>query len=151
MNKRRYKTYQLNGNQTISFIDSKGSQQCLMIDNRLYKQFRHFELQDKKERNEYDRHIEHLEQTENTLYRNTKNKYISLEDIVLTKIINEKLYEAIDQLPFMQQRRLKMYYFDCLTLKRIGYLEKCSPQAISYSIECAINNLAKVLNKNIRG
>lgn len=146
MKKNKYKEYQLNNNQTISFVDSKGYKQCLVIDNMLYNQLYKFELQNKKEMNEYDRHIEHLEQTEITLYKRTKNRYISLEDIVLTKIINEKLHDEIDKLPYKQKRRLKMYYFDDMTLKEIGYLEKCSPQAVSYSIECAIKNLAKILN-----
>lgn len=95
MKNKKYKEYQLNDNQTISFVDSKGYKQCLVIDHMLYKQLHNFELQDKKEMNEYDRHIEHLEQTEIALYKKTKNRYVSLEDIVLTKIINEKLYEAI--------------------------------------------------------
>ncbi len=146
MKKNKYKEYQLNNDQTISFVDSKGYKQCLVIDNMLYNQLYKFELQNKKEMNEYDRHIEHLEQTEITLYKRTKNRYISLEDIVLTKIINEKLHDEIDKLPYKQKRRLKMYYFDDMTLKEIGYLEKCSPQAVSYSIECAIKNLAKILN-----
>lgn len=146
MKNKKYKEYQLNDNQTISFVDSKGYKQCLVIDHMLYKQLHNFELQDKKEMNEYDRHIEHLEQTEIALYKKTKNRYVSLEDIVLTKIINEKLYEAINKLPSKQKRRLKMYYFDDMTLKEIGNLEKCSPQAVSYSIECAIKNLAKILN-----
>lgn len=146
MKKNKYKEYQLNNDQTISFVDSKGYKQRLVIDHMLYKQLHNFELQDKKEMNEYDRHIEHLEQTEITLYKRTKNRYISLEDIVLTKIINEKLHDEIDKLPYKQKRRLKMYYFDDMTLKEIGYLEKCSPQAVSYSIECAIKNLAKILN-----
>lgn len=146
MKNKKYKEYQLNDNQTISFVDSKGYKQRLVIDHMLYKQLHNFELQDKKEMNEYDRHIEHLEQTEIALYKKTKNRYVSLEDIVLTKIINEKLYEAINKLPSKQKRRLKMYYFDDMTLKEIGNLEKCSPQAVSYSIECAIKNLAKILN-----
>lgn len=146
MKKNKYKEYQLNNDQTISFVDSKGYKQRLVIDHMLYNQLHKFELQDKKEMNEYDRHIEHLEQTEITLYKRTKNRYISLEDIVLTKIINEKLHDEIDKLPYKQKRRLKMYYFDDMTLKEIGYLEKCSPQAVSYSIECAIKNLAKILN-----
>lgn len=146
MKKNKYKEYQLNNDQTISFVDSKGYKQRLVINHMLYKQLHNFELQDKKEMNEYDRHIEHLEQTEITLYKRTKNRYISLEDIVLTKIINEKLHDEIDKLPYKQKRRLKMYYFDDMTLKEIGYLEKCSPQAVSYSIECAIKNLAKILN-----
>lgn len=52
MKKNKYKEYQLNNDQTISFVDSKGYKQCLVIDNMLYNQLYKFELQNKKEMNE---------------------------------------------------------------------------------------------------
>lgn len=44
MKNKKYKEYQLNDNQTISFVDSKGYKQRLVIDHMLYKQLHNFEL-----------------------------------------------------------------------------------------------------------
>lgn len=141
--KSKYNPYQLEISNQISFIDSRGNKQRVRVNDTLYKEFDTFELNDLKEMNEYDRHIEHLEQTEESLYHNTLNQYISLEDIVLKKIIYEKLYQEIEKLPKVQRRRLKMYYFDQLTLREIALKENCSCRAIKYSIDIAIKKISK--------
>ena len=49
--------------------------------------------------NEYDRHIEHSEIFENNLESRALNKQIPTDEIVENKINNEKLREAIQELP----------------------------------------------------
>lgn len=145
--KDKYNPYTLVDNNYISFTDSKGNNQLLKISDELYNAFNQFELQDKKIMNEYDRHTEHIEQTDEMLYKNLKCNNNSLEDYVLKKLEIQYLYEQIEKLPEVQKRRLKMYYLNNMKLKEIAQIENCSFQSVSYSIECALNNLSKIIKK----
>lgn len=129
----------------ITFIDSKGEIQTVYVSDSVYDEFNYFELQDLKEMNEYDRHIEHKEQTEEMLYQKTKNQHISLEDVVLQKILYEKLHEEIEKLPLIQKRRILKYYFEDMTLKEIAKEEGCSKVAVKYSINTALKKIYKKL------
>ena len=75
------------------------------------------ELQDKREMNEFDRHIEHSELTEHTLNNRMLFKQESIEDLIIRKTSLEDLRKAINMLPEVQRRRIKLYYFDELTEK----------------------------------
>lgn len=141
--KNKYNPYTLEVNHRITFLDSRGIKQNILLSDRLYQEFNSFELQDLKEMNEYDRHIEHLELTEESLYHNTHNQYTSLEDIVLKKIVYEKLYEKIEKLSDIQKRRLKLYYFEGMTLENIAKIEGCSKVAVKYSIDHALKKISK--------
>lgn len=145
--KDKYNPYTLIEDNQLAFKDSHGEQQLLKISNELYNVFNEFELQDKRIMNEYDRHVEHFEQSDEMLYKKLKNINQSLEETVIRQIEIENLYYEIEKLPEIQKRRLKMYYFENLTLKEIAKIENCSFQSISYSIECAIKNLAKKMKK----
>ena len=80
--------------------------------NILLRAFDRFELDDLSEMNEYDNHIEHSEIFENNLESRAKDKQILLEDMIIQKETFEKLKKAINELPEIQKRRIKKYYFD---------------------------------------
>lgn len=71
----------------------------------------------------------------------------SVEDIVFRNIQNEKLHKAVKQLPEVQQRRIKMYFFDGMTYEQIAEIEKCKHPAIIKSIKAALKNLKKFLGE----
>ena len=144
--KKKYDPYTLEMNHMISFIDSKGVKQNISLNEELYQEFNAFELEDLKELNEYDRHIEHLELTEDNLYHYTKNKYVSLEEFVFEKLLYEKLHQEINKLPEIQKRRLKMYYLEGKNLREIALIEHCSPRAVKYSIDIALQKLSKKIS-----
>ena len=144
--KKKYNPYTLEMNHMISFIDSKGVKQNISLNEELYQEFNAFELEDLKELNEYDRHIEHLELTEDNLYHYTKNKYVSLEEFVFEKLLYEKLHQEINKLPDIQKRRLKMYYLEGKNLREIALIEHCSPRAVKYSIDIALQKLSKKIS-----
>ena len=80
--------------------------------------------------NEYDRHIEHSEIFENNLESRALNKQIPTDEIVENKINNEKLREAIQELPKIQRERLKKYYFENKTFEEIAEEEKQKQQGL---------------------
>ena len=93
---------------TITFKDVKGHLNKVEVSEEVYRVFDKFELQDIKELNEYDRHIEHSEIFENNLESRALNKQIPTDEIVENKINNEKLRDAIQELPKIQRTTLTM-------------------------------------------
>lgn len=143
--KRSGNPYTLGLNNIITFIDSKGNEQIIELSDEVYNEFNNFELLDLKKMNEYDRHILHCELSDEFLYHQCTKKQKYLEDIVLEKIINERLYYEIDKLSDIQKRRLKMYFFENMTLNEIAKKEGCSMQSVYISIESAKEKLKKNL------
>lgn len=128
---------------TITFKDVKGHLNKVEVSEEVYRVFDKFELQDIKELNEYDRHIEHSEIFENNLESRALNKQISTDEIVENKINNEKLREAIQELPKVQRERLKKYYFENKTFEEIAKEEKCTKRAVKFSVDIAIEKISK--------
>ena len=131
----------------VSFKDVKGKYQRVEVNKEIYQAFDRFELDDLSELNEFDNHIEHSEIYENNLNQRAMDKPLGVDDIVETMLINEELKKAINELSDIQKRRIKMYYFEDMTLEDIARVEKTSHQAVSKSIIKALTELRKILKK----
>jgi len=142
-----YNIYELNGNFYISFKDGQGVLHKYEISRLLYETFNAFELDDLAYLNVVDRHIEHSEIWESSLHERSIQKTESVEDVVFRNIQIERLHKAISELPEIQRRRLKYYYFDGLTYDQIAKLEKCKHPAVIKSIKAALKKLKKLLSE----
>lgn len=131
----------------VSFKDVKGKYRRVEVNKEIYQAFDRFELDDLSELNEFDNHIEHSEIYENNLNERAMDKPLGVDDIVETMLINEELKKAINELSDIQKRRIKMYYFEDMTLEDIARVEKTSHQAVSKSIIKALAELRKILKK----
>ena len=131
----------------VSFKDVKGKFCRIEVNKEIYQAFDRFELDDLSELNEFDNHIEHSEVYENNLNERAMDKPLGVDEIVETMLINEELKKAINELSEVQKRRIKMYYFEDMTLEDIARVEKTSHQAISKSIIKALAELRKILKK----
>ena len=131
----------------VSFKDVKGKFRRVEVNKEIYQAFDRFELDDLSELNEFDNHIEHSEVYENNLNERAMDKPLGVDEIVETMLINEELKKAINELSEVQKRRIKMYYFEDMTLEDIARVEKTSHQAISKSIIKALAELRKILKK----
>lgn len=127
----------------LKFKDSKNTIQIVELSNDIYKVFNAFELEDISMMHKVEKYIEHSEVYEDTLYKRALNKPISVEEEIERRDNIYKLKNAIENLPPVQKRRIRMYYFDDLKLKDIARIEECTFQAISKSINQAILNLRK--------
>lgn len=148
--KDKYNPYTIcenDGRYYLSFKDGQGVRHEMEIEKDLFDMLNRFELDDLSILNEWDRHIEHFEQTEQSLNRRACYKTELVEDTVLRNIEYEQLYKAISMLTETQQRRLKLYYFQGLTYKRIAEMDRCSTSAVVSSISAAIENIRKILSK----
>ena len=144
--KDKYNPYTLTiteGHYYLSFKDGRGKQQNIEIDEMLYQTFDRFELEDISHLNRVSRHIEHSELTDETLNDRAFYKAERIEDIVSESIEYEQLHRAVSELPEVQRRRLKMYFFGELTYEQIAKLEGCTKRAVKFSVDIAVEKLKK--------
>ena len=144
--KDKYNPYTLTiteGHYYLSFKDGRGKQQNIEIDEMLYQTFDRFELEDISHLNRVSRHIEHSELTEETLNDRAFYKPERIEDIVSESIEYEQLHRAVSELPEVQRRRLKLYFFGELTYEQIAKLEGCTKRAVKFSVDIAVEKLKK--------
>lgn len=131
----------------VLFNDNSGKKYEIDISQEIFDVLNQFELNDLKELNEYDRHIEHLEQTEEFFYKRSIRKEGNIEEQIIQKSIYEDLHKKISELPDIQKRRIKMYFFEDMTLQEIANIEHCSCRAVKYSIDTALSKLKKNFKK----
>ena len=144
--KDKYNPYTLTiteGHYYLSFKDGRGKQQNIEIDEMLYQTFDRFELEDISHLNRVSRHIEHSELTDETLNDRAFYKPERIEDIVSESIEYEQLHRAVSELPEVQRRRLKLYFFGELTYEQIAKLEGCTKRAVKFSVDIAVEKLKK--------
>lgn len=140
-----YNLILLNDKYYLTFKDGRNVQQIVELSLDIFEAFNKFELEDISQMHKYDKHIEHSEVYEESLYKRALNKPMTLEEQVEYNDDILNLKKAINRLPNVQKRRIKMYYFDNLSLEQIAIIEECSFQAISKSILIGINALKKNL------
>lgn len=117
------------------------------ITEELYDAFNSFELEDLSYLNVWDRHMEQSEIWESTLNERAVGVQESVEDIVIRNLQNEKVHRAIDMLPEVQRRRVKMYFFDGMTYEEIAAKEKCKHPAVVKSVKAALEKLKNILEE----
>lgn len=130
---------------TVEFVDNKKVMHKLAISVEVYNAFDKFELDDISQIHKYRKHIEHSEVYEETLNTRMMDKPVTLEEQVEEKILMEELKSVIDQLSDTQKRRIKMYYFENMTLEQISKIEGATHQAISKSISKGIEEIKKIM------
>lgn len=136
-----YNIFEIDEAKYISFFDGKHCYQEFEINKDLYDIFNEFELSDLSYLNVWDRHIEHSEIWENSLDKRTIVEFKSVEEIVIEKLQNEKLYSAISKLSDIQRRRVILHFFEGMTYTQIAVHEQCSKVAVKYTIDKALRQL----------
>lgn len=129
----------------ISFQDGEKVLHEFEVGKELYDFFNKNELRDISQINECYRHMDYYISDEETITLKAIHRPESIDEEVSKNIKNEKLRQAILELPELQRRRLILYFFEDLTYSEIGELEGCSYQAIQHSIEKAQKNIKKFL------
>ena len=133
----------------ITFKNGIGVTVSIEIDKELFDSFDEFELEDKSQMNEYDRRIEHSELLDSTLYKRSTYEIESLEAQIIREYTFEELRNAIKQLPKVQARRIKKYYYEEKNERQIAEEENTSQQSVNKSIRNGLDNLKKFLKNKI--
>lgn len=131
----------------ISFIDGQGNFQKQEISMELYDAFNRFELDDISWINEKKRHLTEKGISNELLRYQIADSAESLDDCVNRSMMYQKLYEAIRELPDIQRRRIRLYYFDGYTYEQIAKSEGCTHPAIIKSIRAAERSIFNSLRR----
>ena len=145
-NKDKYNPYTIEVREEkyyVIFKDGNNVLQEISITKEVYDAFDKFELEDISQIHKIRKHIEHNEIYEETLYQRSAIESISVEDEVSTKIINEELRSAINELNEIQKRRIIKYYFYDKTYEEIANEENCTKRAVKFSIDIGIEKISK--------
>ncbi|MBE5806642.1 MAG: sigma-70 family RNA polymerase sigma factor [Clostridiales bacterium] len=131
----------------VEFKDNKNERHIVEISEKVYQAFDKFELEDISQMHEYERHIEHLNLDENSIYKRSNSISTTIEEEIINKSSFEELKKAIKQLPEVQQRRIKKYYFEEKNEYEIAKEEGATQQAINKSLIQARQKLKEILKK----
>ena len=127
----------------ISFKDFMNNECKLQIDKEIFNVYMKSKKAYKKIENEYDRHIEHSEIYENNINKRMLRKPKELSEIIDVQLVEKRLKDTLKELPEIQRRRLKKYYFQNKTFEQIAQEEKCTKRAIKFSVDIAIKKILK--------
>ena len=129
----------------VTFKDGTGIMQKIQITKEVWEVFDEYERLDLSQMNEFDNHIEHSEIYEENLIKRANEKQISLEDEFIRQATFKELKNAIDVLPEIYKRRIKLYYFEDKNEEEIAEIESTTQQAISKSLKVAKGKLKNIL------
>lgn len=138
----------------VSFKDGTNKLNEVEVSKEIFDVFNESELNDistmHKDRKHIDyRNYDDSEIIENLIFNKSKDKYKILEDDYIKEVEHQELRKVIDELSNIQKRRIKMYYFEDLTLQEIADIEGCSVKNVYKSIELAKEKLKNILKNKI--
>ncbi|MDO5556955.1 MAG: hypothetical protein Q4G05_01740 [Clostridia bacterium] len=145
--------YRLNfEKEIVSFIDSKGILQEVKVSSEVFELFDSFELEDISYLHKVDkyadfRNYDNSELMDAIIYHNTQDTNKSIIDIIQEQEEIDLLYKLINDLPEIQKRRIKKYFFDNKTFNEIAIEESCTKRAVKFSIDIALKNILEKIKK----
>ena len=126
----------------IKFKDSKGDLHSIQVDKKVFDVFDEIEKYENARYKEYSKHLLYKELNEEINKNNNK-----LKDKLINNLTIKELKKLIEELPEIQKRRIKKYYFDEKKLEEIAKEENCSKVAVKLSIDIAIKKIMKKFGK----
>lgn len=143
-----YTLHTVKGRYYISFVDVNNNFQKIEVSREVFESFNKFELEDISQMNEYDRHYEHSKIYESTLYERSAINVECMEEYLDNTQDMETLHMAIKNLPEVQKRRLKKYYFEEKTFDEIAFEEGCTYQCVQRSVYRAVKKIKNILKNS---
>jgi RNA polymerase sigma-70 factor (ECF subfamily) len=133
----------------VSFTDGQGVRRETEVSRPVYLEFLHFVRIERNLRRSDERHMEQSELTEETLNRRMLYAPKSVEETVFDSLRNERLRQAVAELPETQRRRFVLYHEFGLTYEQIAEMEGCSKMAIKYTVDKAKAAVRKKVQKDL--
>ena len=122
----------------VEFNDANGVSHVIEIEESLFAELDSFELDDLSYLNEVERHyttMDHIEPIAGD----------SIEDVVINRILSDRLLSDLAELTELQRKRVLLYYFYDYTYEQIAEHEGCTKMPVKRSIDDAIKKLSKLL------
>lgn len=133
----------------VSFMDGQALLREIEVSRPVYLEFCRFVKQERNLRRWDERHIEQSELTDETLYNRALCLPKDVEETVFDSQRNERLRQAIAELPEIQRRRFILYHEFGLTYEQIAEMEGCSKVSVFRSVNRAEGKIKEEL-KNFK-
>ena len=129
---------------TITYKLANGSQICIDVSNEVKELLAQSDRQIRSQRRQDRRHLDFAVHTDGDLVSSLLPAYEDTADLLERMERDARLYEAIDKLTEVQQRRLRLYYFNGLTYRQIAKREGVNHRTVMATIEQALKRLRKL-------
>jgi RNA polymerase sigma-70 factor (ECF subfamily) len=125
---------------TIVYKLAKGTRICLDVSVSVHDLLEQAERQISSQRRSDKRHLDFMENVDD-MGGDVVFQKEGVADLVIRMDSRERLDTAISKLSVVQQRRLRMYFFNDLSYSQIALLESVSPRAVRATIQRALERL----------
>lgn len=129
----------------ISFMDGQAILRETEVSRPVYLEFLRFVKAERNLRRWDERHTEQSDLTDESLYDRALYKPKSVEDAAFDSLRNEKLRQAIQELPELQRRRFVLHHEFGLTYEQIAEMEGCSKVSVFRSVSRAEDKIREIL------
>ena len=129
----------------VSFQDGQAILRETEVSRPIYLEFCRFVKKERNLRRWDERHTEQSELTDETLYNRALQPPKSIEETVSNHQRDERLRQAIAELPKIQRRRFTLYYEFGMTYEQIAKMEGCTKMPVKRSIDRATEKIRELI------
>ena len=134
--------------------DADGVEHIVSLSEAVYLELQKSKKTKRNQQCSDERHKERFDLTDEAMYYRAFTKPESVEETVITNLCIEQLAQEMRNLPEPQKSRIYLYYIKKFTYdqiakheqKQTGKEKACSPRAVKYSIDIAIEKIKKYFN-----
>ena len=128
----------------ISYKLANGNEICVEVSTSVQELLEQSDRQIRSQRRQDRRHLDFKVSTDGNSDSPLLPTYEDTADLLERMERDARLHKAIGKLTEVQERRLRLYYFEGMTYSQIARLEGVSHRAVIYSIELALKQLQKL-------
>ena len=129
---------------TIKYKTANGSEICVEVSAPVKELLEQSDRQIRTQRRQDRRHLDFAVHTDEDLASPLLPSYEDTADLLEILERNTRLHEAIGKLTEVQQRRVRLYFFEGLTYSQIARLEGVYYRSVIDSVKQAIKRLGKL-------
>jgi DNA-directed RNA polymerase specialized sigma subunit len=128
----------------ITYKLANGSKICVEVSTLVKELLEQSDRQIRSQRRQDRRHLDFAVHTDEDLASSLLPAYEDTADLLERMERDARLYEAICKLTEVQQRRLRLYYFNGLSYSQIAKREGVNHRTVMDTIEQALKRLRKL-------
>lgn len=132
---------------TIEYKTANGSRICVEVSTSVKELLEQSDRQIRSQRRQDRRHLDFLVRTDENWENSKLPTCEDAADLLERMEGDARLHKAIGKLTKVQQRRLRLYYFDGLNYSQIARLENVSHSTVITTIEQALKRLGKLCRR----
>jgi len=133
----------------VSFKDGQAILRETEVSRPVYLEFCRFVKRERNLRRSDERHIEQSELTDESLYCRAACPPKAVDEMVFDSMRDERLRQAIAELPEIQRRRFVLYHEFGLTYEQIADMEGCTKMPVKRSVDRAGEKIREAI-KNFK-